>query len=185
MNLIQAATLTEALRNAPGESLSEKLSTLKISNVVAIKSNRGYEVLVFTDDENCKNYGGFLAGHRIISPSKKKGTVKGTGFYEGDFRHGQCDPSGHTVWIAFDEDNGVVKSVGGNDGFFDLRKKGFITESWFEKGVNLNLIFMKTETKKNLKAWAITYIIMGIFAIFAIGLNNVLETIVNTIAKHF
>jgi hypothetical protein len=44
---------------------------------------------------------------------------------------------------------------------------------------------MKTETKEDLKAYAITYLIMGIFAIFAIGLNNVLETIVNTIAKCF
>ena len=129
MNIMSAAVLAEALKTANGETLSEKLSTLNMPNVIALKSNRGYEVLMFTDDESCRKYGGFLADQRIISPSGHKGTIKGAGFYEGDFRHGQCDPSGPTVWIALDINNGAVTCVGDRGGPFDLSKEGYVLES--------------------------------------------------------
>lgn len=122
--LTKSAVLAMALKGSKGELLSEKVSTLNIPDVAAIKSNRGFEVIIFTDKQSCTDYGGFLAGEKIISPSGKKGTIKGAGFYGGDFRHGMCDPSGYTVWIDFDEEG--VKCVGGRNACFDLRKEGYV-----------------------------------------------------------
>lgn len=69
---IKASLVNVALQTANGETLSQKIKNIKTTNVEAVMTNREFEVLIFTDEQSCSEFGGFLAGERIIDPQGKK-----------------------------------------------------------------------------------------------------------------
>ena len=135
MDIKNCLFLAESLRIAKGETLSERLASCNYPDIIAVQSNRGHEVLIFTDKENCMNYGGFLSGERIINHDGERGTIKGAGFAEADFQHGRFDGIAgeeYTVWIALDKHNGKVTYPKGFGKPFNLRDEGFIGEDELE-----------------------------------------------------